>query len=54
MFGHSHKPLVDISQNIIAVNPGSLSYPRQEGRKPSFVIMELDKEGEAHFQIQYL
>lgn len=54
MYGHTHKPVVDIEDDIIAVNPGSLTYPRQEGRKPSFVIMELDRKGEAHFTINYL
>lgn len=54
MYGHSHKPVVDICDDIIAVNPGSLTYPRQEGRRPSFVIMDLDDEGEAHFTINYL
>ena len=54
MFGHSHRPIVDIDRDIIAVNPGSLTYPRQEGRKPSYIIMELDSKGEAHFTICYL
>ena len=54
MFGHTHRPLVDIDKDIIAVNPGSLSYPRQEGRRPSYVIMDLDAHGEAHVTINYL
>lgn len=54
MYGHSHKPVVDIEKGIIAVNPGSLTYPRQEGRRPSYVLMEIDREGKAHFTINYL
>lgn len=54
MYGHSHKPVVDYDGDVIAVNPGSLTYPRQEGRRPSFVIMELDDKGEVHFTINYL
>ena len=54
MYGHSHKPVVDIDDGIIAINPGSLTYPRQDGRKPSFIIMELDKNGDAHFTINYM
>ena len=54
MFGHTHKPLVDIDKDVIAVNPGSLSYPRQDGRKPSYMIMEIDRNGEAHFTVNYL
>lgn len=54
MYGHSHRPIVDIESDIIAVNPGSLTYPRQEGKRPSFIIMDLDKNGDAHFTINYL
>ncbi len=54
MYGHTHRPVIDISKNIIAINPGSLSYPRQENRKPSYIIMELDSAGEAHFNLYYI
>lgn len=54
MYGHSHKPIVDYGDNVIAVNPGSLTYPRQEGKRPSFIIMEIDDKGELHFTINYL
>ncbi|MCM1569646.1 MAG: metallophosphoesterase [Roseburia sp.] len=53
-YGHTHKPVVDRADGVIAVNPGSLSYPRQEGRRPSYVIMETDRFGELHFTIAYL
>ena len=53
-YGHTHKPVIDYSGGIIAVNPGSLSYPRQEGHRPSYCIMEIDRSGEAHFTIAYL
>lgn len=54
MFGHTHRPLLERGKGIIALNPGSISYPRQEGRKPSYAIMEIDKKGEVHFAIKYL
>ena len=54
MFGHTHKPLVDIEQGLITVNPGSLTYPRQGNRRPSYIIMDLDKKGEAHFTVNNL
>lgn len=54
MCGHTHKPVVEISHDITLVNPGSISYPRQENRKPSYVIMDIDREGEAHYTINYL
>lgn len=54
MYGHTHRPLIDIENDLITVNPGSLSYPRQEGHKPSFIIMDIDRKGVAHFTINYL
>ena len=54
MYGHSHRPVVDIEENLIAINPGSITYPRQEGRNPSYIIMELDDTGKAHFAIKYI
>ena len=47
-------PIIDYHKDVIALNPGSLSYPRQEGKRPSYIIMDLDKKGEATFEIEYL
>lgn len=54
MFGHTHKPVIEIEPGLTAVNPGSLTYPRQEGRRPSYIVMDIDRKGEAHFTINYL
>lgn len=54
LYGHTHVPLVEIEDDIIVANPGSLSYPRQKNRKPSYAIMDIDDNGDAHFEIQYL
>ena len=54
MFGHSHRPVVEVENGVIAVNPGSLTYPRQEGKKPSYIIMEIDSLGETKFSIHYI
>ncbi len=54
MYGHTHKPVVEISSGLIALNPGSLSYPRQENRKPSYIIMTINDKGEADFELKYL
>lgn len=53
-FGHTHQPMLQIEDDLILVNPGSISYPRQSGHKPSYVLMDLDREGEAHFSVAYL
>lgn len=54
MFGHTHRPCIEYFDDLVVLNPGSLSYPRQEGRRPSYIIMETDKQGEAHYTINYL
>lgn len=54
MCGHTHKPVVDIGSDLTLINPGSISYPRQENRKPSYILMEIDNAGEAHYAINYL
>ncbi|MDE5679811.1 MAG: metallophosphoesterase [Lachnospiraceae bacterium] len=53
-YGHTHRPLLDLNDDVIAVNPGSLSYPRQDGRKPSYVLMDIDRFGEVHFTLRFL
>lgn len=54
MFGHTHRPLISIEDKVTIINPGSLSYPRQEGRRPSYILMEIDDKDEAHYTINYL
>lgn len=53
-YGHTHRPMLDMDDNVIAVNPGSLSYPRQDGRRASYVLMDIDRFGEAHFTLRFL
>lgn len=54
MYGHTHMPVLEIEDDLITLNPGSLTYPRQSGREPSYIVMTLDKAGEASFEIRYL
>lgn len=54
MYGHTHRPVISQERGVTVVNPGSLTYPRQEGKCPSYVLMETDRSGEAGFQIFYL
>ena len=53
MFGHTHRPVIEMD-DVIAVNPGSISQPRQENRRPSYMVMEIDKKKELHFDIYYV
>ena len=54
MFGHTHKPFLEEIDGVTVLNPGSIAFPRQEGRKGSYIIMEMDAAGNTEFQICYL
>lgn len=54
IFGHTHIPVIDRSGAITVINPGSITQPRQEGRVPTFILMEIDDYGEAHYTINYM
>lgn len=52
-FGHVHIPIVRKEGAITLINPGSLTYPRQSGRVPSYAVMTLDG-GEPKIEIKYV
>lgn len=55
IYGHTHRPVMDGTDGeVLVLNPGSISYPRQEGKNPSYLVMEIDESGEAHFRLNYL
>lgn len=54
MFGHTHRPFLDIEPDIAVLNPGSISYPRQDGRKGSYMILEQNAAGECEYRQYYL
>ena len=54
MFGHTHRPYLDIGEKITVLNPGSLSYPRQEGRRASYMIMEIHEDDSVEYELHYI
>lgn len=54
IYGHTHRPMMDIRSGVVVLNPGSISYPRQDGRMPSYMVMETDKYGDIHYTLQYI
>lgn len=54
VYGHTHRPFVEKNEDLITINPGSLTYPRQEGRRPSYAVMEVEKEHIERLEIVYL
>lgn len=53
MFGHTHRPLIE-DEGLLCINPGSLSYPRQANRRPSYIILNIDKNDTWNPEIKYL
>ena len=51
MFGHTHRPFLKQEKKLVAINPGSLVFPRQESREATFALMEIDESGQAHFTL---
>ena len=52
IFGQTHKPLMEEGQ-VLCINPGSLSYPRQPERRPSYMILNIDRDNEWHLETKY-
>ena len=49
MYGHTHRPDLQEEDGLIVLNPGSLSLPRQKGRKPTYLIMEINENKKLKF-----
>lgn len=54
IFGHTHVPYLSIKKGMAVMNPGSLTYPRQEGRKPSYIVLEMEENGEISGEIRFI
>lgn len=54
MFGHTHKPYLRKADGMVILNPGSVTYPRQEGRKPSYLVMIIEESGQVEYAQRFL
>lgn len=54
IYGHTHRPVIEKNDGLIVINPGSLTYPRQEGRRPSYVVMQIENRDIIRLEIVYL
>lgn len=54
IYGHTHRPVIEKKDDLIVINPGSLTYPRQEGRRPTYVVLEVEKKDIKRLEIVYL
>ncbi len=55
LYGHTHVPCMEVREDGLTVaNPGSISLPRQDGRRPSFLVAETDGKGKVLFGQFYI
>ena len=54
MFGHTHKPYMEEDNELLVLNPGSLSLTRQEGHRPTYIVMEIADDGQISYELCYL
>lgn len=54
LYGHSHIPELSYMYGIKAMNPGSLSLPRQPGRRCTYGIIEIKADGSAYCSLETL
>lgn len=52
MFGHIHRPVIEVDEDVVLINPGSLSYPRQADKKCTYIMMTISDEGEFSFELK--
>jgi putative phosphoesterase len=43
IFGHTHTPFMEVQDDILMLNPGSVSKPRQQGLKKTYAVLTLDE-----------
>ena len=53
-FGHTHVPMIKEEGPVTLINPGSLTYPRQHGRKPSYIVGTIEDGSNPVFEVRYL
>ena len=53
-FGHTHVPMIKEEGPVTLINPGSLTYPRQHGRKPSYIVGTIEDGSDPVFEVRYL
>ena len=54
IYGHTHKPKMEVYDGVVVLNPGSISYPRQNGRIPTYMIMDIDEKGDVCYTLHHV
>lgn len=54
MYGHLHRPSYTEEGGLIILNPGSIAYPRQAGRRGTYMIMDTGVAGSIKVELKYV
>jgi putative phosphoesterase len=52
LFGHTHKVFMEEYRGVLAVNPGSISRPRNRPR-PTFALVDAPEDGARWFEVRF-
>ena len=53
-FGHLHRPVQETYNGITFLNPGSVTYPRQEDRRATYMTLTYDSAGNVSVKLHAL
>ena len=45
MYGHTHVPDIRVKKDLLLLNPGSISLPRQSGFDKTYIVLTMDEKG---------
>ena len=51
LFGHTHMPFMENFSEMKIMNPGSISQPRQEGHRPTYLVITIEEDESMAFSI---
>ncbi len=51
MFGHTHVPYLEKTDDLILLNRGVCSKPRQDNKIPTYTVMEIREDGKIDFRM---
>ena len=51
MYGHTHVPMVQKEDGVMVLNPGSISQPRQEGCRPTYLVITIREDGRKEYVV---
>lgn len=55
MYGHTHVPFLEVNEDDVTIlNPGSISCPRQEGNKNTFMIVTVEDDDMVTYELKEL